>query len=480
MPDTFYITTPIFYPNAEPHLGHAYTALLGDVLARYHTALGHETYFLTGTDENSEKIIQAAEKLGEDPKEYLEKTVQRFKDLYAELDIEYNQFIRTSDEKVHWPGAIEMWNQLHEAGDLYKDSYTGLYCVGHEAFLTEKELVDGKCPDHDTAPEQVTEENWFFKLSKYAPKIEELIVNGELSITPETRKNEVLSFLRGGVEDVSFSRPKEKMTWGIPVPGDDSQKMYVWMDALSNYITALGFGRGEELMRFWPGTHILGKDILRFHAVFWPAMLLSANIPLPKQIFVHGTIISEGRKMSKTLGNVINPYQMIERYGKDATRYLLLRHVNPFEDSDITWERLGEWYTADLVNGLGNFVSRVMKMSEQHINPKTIEPGLGLGLMFSNTDKIFQKKIIDFRFSDAMNFIWEQIAFGDELIQKEKPFETIKTDPEKAQQSIANLVQRVWRISVMIEPFMPDTAEIIQKAVKENKKPENLFPRLEA
>lgn len=469
---TFYVTSPIFYPNAQPHMGHAYTALLCDVLARYHKSLDEDTYFLTGTDENSEKIIQAAEKIGENPEEYLEKTVQRFKDLYALLDINYDQFIRTSDKENHWPGAIEMWKRLEASGDLYKSSYTGLYCVGHEAFLTEKELDEaGKCPDHGTVPEEITEENWFFKLSKYAPQVEKLVESGELPIIPETRKNEVLSFLRSGVEDVSFSRPAEKMTWGVPVPGDENQKMYVWIDALSNYISALGFGRGEELMKYWPGVHVLGKDILRFHAVFWPAMLLSAKLPLPKEIFVHGTIISGGKKMSKTLGNVISPYEMIERYGKDASRYLLLRHVHPFEDSDITWERLDEWYTADLVNGLGNLVSRVMKLSES--NDVTTLPAVE-----TYPDAI--KQALDtFTFHEALNYIWSRIQRTDEKITTEEPFKVIKEDEIKGKTMIQELVNEVRLIAVALKPFMPETVDKILTAIKENKKPENLFPRLE-
>lgn len=474
---TFYVTSPIYYPNAQPHLGHAYTTLLCDVLARYHKSLGDDTYFLTGTDENSEKIIQAAEKVGEDPKTYLEEKVQRFKDLYQLLDIEYSQFIRTSDEKTHWPGAIEMWNRLQAAGDLYKSSYTGLYCVGHEAFLTEKELDEnGLCPDHGAAPEKITEENWFFKLSKYAPEIGKLIVENKLPITPETRKNEVLSFLRSGVEDVSFSRPVEKMTWGVPVPGDETQKMYVWVDALSNYITALGFGRGEELMRFWPGTHLMGKDILRFHAVFWPAMLLSAKLPLPKQLFVHGTIISDGKKMSKTLGNVISPYEMVERYGKDATRYLLLRHVHPFEDTDVTWEKLDEWYTANLVNGLGNLVARVMKLAEQYLDEpveliKATEP-----------DSDVSARLKDFEFNYALNATWERIGHNDALIQLKKPFEGVKSDVQEikddALEILKKLVRELYSITIELVPFMPDTSNKIKEAILANKKPENLFPRL--
>ncbi|MEK7179129.1 MAG: methionine--tRNA ligase, partial [Patescibacteria group bacterium] len=359
MVKNFYITTPIFYPNANPHMGHAYTTLSCDVLARYHRLAGHDTYFLTGTDEHTEKVIQAAKEHNQDPEKYLEDVVARFKNLYKDLNISYDQFVRTSDQTVHWPGAIEMWNRLVASGDIYKGEYSGLYCVGCEAFLTEKELVDGMCPNHNKVPERVTEENYFFRLSKYALKLEQIISSDTIRIFPAARKNEALSFIKGGLDDVSFSRPKEKMSWGIPVPGDSSQTMYIWVDALSNYITALGFGRDNANIRFWPGMHVIGKDILRFHAIYWPAMLLSAKIPLPHTIFVHGLITSGGRKMSKTLGNIVDPFTVMNEYGTDALRYYLARQVHPFEDSDFTMEKFKEAYNANLVNGLGNFVARV-------------------------------------------------------------------------------------------------------------------------
>lgn len=471
----FYVTSPIFYPNAQPHLGHAYATLLCDTLARHHRVSGDETYLLTGTDEHTEKVVKAATAQGQEPAEYLEEIVSRFKALYENLDIEYDQFIRTSDREIHWPGATEMWERLLASGDLYKGSYTGLYCLGCESFKTEKDLVNGLCPDHNTAPEKISEENYFFRLSKYAPQIERLISENRLPIAPETRKNEVLSFLRGGVEDVSFSRPKEKMTWGIPVPGDESQTMYIWTDALTSYISALGFGRGEELMRFWPGTHVIGKDILRFHAVFWPAMLISANLPLPKRIFIHGTIISGGQKMSKTIGNVIDPNDLIQKYGTDATRYLLLRHVHPVDDSDITWERLDEWYTANLVNGLGNLVARVMKLAEEHLSvPVALSAGDTV------VEQAFQEKLDAFAFNEAMDLIFEHVGKGDEYMTEREPYKKIKSEDTKAEAlaNIEKLVRHLAKVATHLAPAMPATAQAILAAVRENKKPKNLFPRL--
>jgi methionyl-tRNA synthetase len=469
---TFYITTPIFYPNAKPHIGHAYTTLVCDTLARYHRLMGIETYFLTGTDENTEKVIQSAQKNGEEPHAYLEKIVATFKDLYARLNIEYDQFIRTSDQEIHWPGAIEMWKRLEQNGDLYKGVYEGFYCVGCESFLTEKDLVDGLCPDHNTKPEILKEENYFFRLSAYTEKIRDCIDSGEIDIVPATRKKELLALLGQGLEDISFSRPAKEIAWGIPVPGDESQRMYVWMDALTNYISALGFGRGEEDMHLWPGIHVVGKDILRFHAAIWPAMLISAGLALPKQILVHGMITSEGKKMSKSLGNVIDPNELITKYGTDATRYFLLRHVHPFEDTDITWERLDEWYEAHLVNGLGNVVARVMRLAEVHLE-KPVNCPEAVGFPEEYTGALER-----FEFNVAADFVWKKIQELDERITRDEPFKVVKEDIERGRAIIAECVAELYLIGCQLHPFLPSANEIIKAAVLANKKPENLFPRL--
>ena len=481
MKKTFYLTTPIFYPNAKLHLGHAYTMTLSDALVRHHRGLGEKTYFLVGSDENTQKMVDAAAKAGTEPMAFLDGIVQNFMALYSSLDISYNQFIRTSDAKMHWPGAQALWNSIFAAGDLYKKEYEGLYCVDHEAFITEKDLIDGKCPDHGTTPEHLREENYFFRLSRYADILKDKIESGELNILPQSRKKEILSFIASGLEDVSFSRPR-RPSWpaglGIPVPEDDSQIMYVWCDALSNYITALGFGRDDSLYReFWPAdVHIIGKDILRFHAAIWPAMLLSAGLPLPKALFVHGFITSGGKKMSKTLGNIIDPEELITVYGADAVRYFLLRHISPFEDGDITREGFKDAYTANLTNGLGNLVARVMQMATTHLQ-SSVE-------MTNETrsDPDVAAHLERFEFNRAMDSIWERIGHADALIAIKKPFVGIKSDEasvrDEALLIIKKLVRELNAIATDLEPFMPSTSAQIKEAVCTHKKPENLFPRL--
>lgn len=482
MEKTFYLTTPIFYPNAKLHLGHAYTMTLADALARHQRLAGKRVHFLAGSDENTQKMVDAAARAGVEPASFLDGIVQNFLKLYSSLDISNDQFVRTTDAKVHWPGAQALWSRIAAAEDLYKKEYEGLYCVGHEAFVTEKDLVDGKCPDHGTEPERLREENYFFRLSRYADALREKIENDELRIVPHSRKKEILSFIAGGLEDVSFSRPR-RADWprglGIPVPGDDSQVMYVWCDALSNYITALGFGRADDALyrEFWPAdVHILGKDILRFHAAIWPAMLLSAGLPLPKSLFVHGFITSGGRKMSKTLGNVIDPEELIGEYGADAVRYFLLRHISPFEDGDITREGFRDAYTANLTNGLGNLVARVMQMATTYL-PNPVEMTQG-----TQSDADVAMHIEKFEFNRALDSIWERIGRDDALIAVEKPFTGVKSDDAevrgKALSIIAKLVRELDAIATDLEPFMPSTSAKIKEAVLAHKKPENLFPRI--
>ena len=481
--DYFYITTPIFYPNAAPHLGHAYVATLADIAARYWRLRGMSTYFLTGTDENTSKVVESAKSAGKEPREYTDAIVSDFKKFFTALNVSYDQFIRTSDAERHWPGAQEVWRRLVAAGDIYKGTYEGLYCVGHEAFITEKDLVDGKCPEHGTAPERLKEENYFFRLSKYTQKVKDLIESGAFVVEPEARRNEVLSLLAGGLDDVSFSRPVKVVPWGIPVPDDPSQHIYVWCDALTNYISALGFGTDDDTLfrSFWPATyHVIGKDILRFHAAIWPAMLLSAKISLPQRLLVHGMILSGGRKMSKTLGNVLDPAHFIADYGADALRYYLAREISPLEDGEMTEQLFKEAYNGNLANGLGNLVSRIMKMAVSYEVDYS-------DVVFEDTPTLiardrfaeYRKHMEHMRINDAATFVWTLIGFIDAFVEETQPFKTIKTNPEQARRDVIQLVERLWEVAGLLEPFMPDTAETVQSAIRERQQPPVLFPRRE-
>ncbi len=478
--DKFYITTAIDYVNASPHLGHALEKAQADAIARYNRLLAKEVYFLTGTDEHGIKILRSAQTAGKNVAEFSKENAEKFKKLSKDLDISNDDFIRTSDQKRHWPGAIALWNKLVESGDIYKGKYKGYYCVGCEAYLTGRDLVGGKCPDHDKEPELIEEENYFFRLSRYAKEIKEKLETDELKIFPESRKNEVLAMIERGVGDISFSRPAQKLAgWGMPVPGDDLQIMYVWCDALSNYISALGFGQEDDsnFKKFWPADiHAIGKDILRFHAIVWPAMLLSAKLPLPKAIFVHGHILSEGKKMSKTLGNVIDPFELIEEYGTDAVRYYLLREITSFEDGDVTLEKFKEAYNANLANGLGNLVSRIMKMSEQYLESGKLRVENKKLAPYKN--EVFYSGFIDnYELSKAMDLIWQKISELDLKIQETQPFKLIKIEPEKAKEILRELVENLRQIALMLAPFLPDTSEKIIKSIEANKMPTSLFLR---
>lgn len=472
----YYITTPIYYSNAAPHVGHAYATTLADILARFHRLQNDDVFFLTGTADHGQKIQQKAGEAGITPKELTDQNAEFFKDLYSKLEISNDFFIRNSDKENHWPGAQTLWQRLVESGDIYKGSYEGLYCIGCEKFITEKELADGRCPDHDKAPEKVVEENYFFKLSKYSDQLRDIIANDEIRIYPENRKNELLAFIDSDLEDVSFSRPKGKVGWAIPVPDDPVQNMYVWCEELSNYISAIGYGRDEEQFKsLWPAdVHIVGKDILRFHAIIWPAMLLSAGLELPKSILGTGLIISGGRKMSKTIGNVIDPQDLIDKYGAEAVRYYFARHISPFTDGDLTIEGFEEAYSGNLVNGIGNLVSRIMKLAETHLD-RSVE---------RSEAEAFPEQYVEafekFEFNRAVDFIWEKIQKLDERIAEEEPFKVVKEDEEKGKQMIAQLASELCVIARLLNPIMPETSEKIKKAVLSNKKPENLFPRLES
>jgi methionyl-tRNA synthetase len=358
MKPNYYLSTAIPYANAAPHIGYALEALYADAMARYQRLLGHEVFFLIGTDEHGQKMWRTAQEAGRPVGEYAAEKSALFQELADEYNITNDDFIRTTEAR-HMKGAQAFWAACLENGDIYKKQYVGLYCVGCEGFKTEKDLVEGKCPDHNRLPEEISEENYFFRLSKYQEPLQFLFDKNKEFVVPESRFNEMKNLLKNGLEDVSISRSVEKLTWGIPVPGDESQVMYVWFDALTNYITALGYGSGneEKFKKFWPGTHIVGKEINRFHSLLWPAMLMSAQLDVPKQIAVHGWITVDGQKMSKSVGNVINPLELVQEFPLEAVRYFLLREI-PFDnDGDYTRQKFMDRYVGDLANGIGNLIS---------------------------------------------------------------------------------------------------------------------------
>lgn len=471
-----YITTTLPYVNADPHVGFALEVVQADALARYWRLLGHEVFFNTGTDEHGQKIAEKADQDGKDRQAYVDHFAGKFGKLKDALDLSYDAFIRTTDEN-HKTAAQEIWKRCAEKGDIEKRTFKGLYCVGCELFLRESDLLEGKCPHHpNQTPQEVEEENYFFLLSNYQDQIVEYLERAD-SVTPEWQRQWALDFVKSGLEDFSISRRKERMDWGIPVPGDDDHVMYVWFDALTNYISTLGWPEEEgNFKKFWTEGRTLqlaGKDQVRFQSIMWQGMLLSAGVKPTDRVFYHGFINSGGQKMSKSVGNVISPYELTERYGTDATRYILLRHVHPFDDSDLTWERMDEWYTANLVNGLGNLVARVMKMAETHLDRSEFIVDKSFGSI------ILESPMESYNFQEAMDSIWLYIQKIDEHIAETEPFKLVKTDPEAAKKIIAELVLDLAQVGLAIRPFLPETAKIIQKAIKENKKPENLFKRLD-
>ncbi len=471
-----FISTSIPYVNAKPHLGHALEFVQADAFARFARIAGYDVFFLSGTDDNALKNVLKAEEAGEDVREYVNRHALIFKELLQQLNISNDDFIRTSHDVRHTIGAQKLWTSFKDE-DIAKKEYEGLYCVGCEEFKTEKDLVNGECPEHPgKKPERILEENYFFKLGNYTDALIACIEQDTLRITPHTRKNEVLSFLRGGLEDLSISRSMARAHgWGVKVPGDASQVMYVWVDALSNYITALEYGtNGRNFTHYWENDaartiHMIGKGISRFHAIYWPAMLLSAGIALPKELVVHGYITVNAQKMSKTIGNVVDPLSLIAEYGTDAVRYYLLREVHPFEDGDFTFERFKEVYNANLANGLGNVVSRVMKLAETYLE--------GEPLPSTEIPEEFSALLNEYKYNEAMDYIWKLIKETDGRMTSEEPFKLIKTDSEKAKKCIHELRTAIYTIGFLLAPMLPETSEKIVNAVRDNKKPEPLFLR---
>lgn len=467
-----YITTAIPYVNAAPHVGHALELVQSDALARFHRLLGDDVFWSWGADENSLKNVQAAEKEGVEVQRLVDKYAKTFVDLREPLNLTFDVYNRTSG-RDHFRGAQEIWKACE--ADIYKKKYHGLYCVGCEQFYAPSELVDGKCPEHLTVPEKVEEENYFFRLSNYQDFLEKLISSDKLKINPPSRKNEVLSFIKSGLEDFSISRSKERARgWGVPVPGDESQVMYVWFDALVTYLTALGFGSsGDSYKKFWVENdrkiHMIGKGIIRFHAVYWIAMLKSAGIELPSEEFVHGYITVNGQKISKTLGNTIDPVELVEKYGSDVVRYYFLREIPAWGDGDFSETRLKELYNGELANGLGNLVARVARLAS--------DVNLKLPIKKSFT---FKKTVADhignYRFDHAVVAIWDEISKLDRRINEEKPWELSGTELKK---SITPICLDVREIAFNLSPFMPKTSQkILDQFTDETKVEIPLFPRI--
>lgn len=506
----FYVTTPIYYVNDKPHIGHAYSTIAADVLARWHRQQGHAVRFLTGTAEHGTKIADSAQAAGQSPQNFVDANVKFFQQAWQKLNIKYDDFIRTTETR-HAKAVTLFFEKLKQSGKLYEDEYEGLYCVGHEAFMKESDLdKHGNCPDHGKPPKNIKERNWFFKLSDYHEFLKHIITSGKMKIDPVERRNEVLSLINQGLEDVTISRRTAKNA--LPLPWDDSQTIYVWLDELFNYCSAIGYGSDNETFnRYWPADlHIIGKDILKFHCVIWPALLDAIGEPVPRRVFAHGFFTVNGQKISKSLGNAIDPVELANAYGADAVRYYLLRDIPFGNDGDFSHARLKNRYNADLANGLGNLVSRVLNMIESFLPLTKGEPEgvaseearagkTGAGetpgvdeetpgveeapikegrLKLNSVDTHLQ----NLAFDRALETIWHAISDADELIEKTKPWELAKAgETEKVKNTLGQLYEALVAINAALAPFLPDTHRRLAALLKQKplkKPPEPLFPRI--
>ncbi len=484
----YYITTPIYYVNDKPHIGHAYTTIAADVLARYHRLSSKSVHFLIGTDENAQKNVESAPAPDRaSVQKYVDDMSAAWKKTWEHLDITHDDFIRTSEDR-HKKTVEKFWNDCLENGDIYKDTYEGLYCTGCEGYKTEQDLIDGLCPDHKREPEKLSEENYFFRFSKYQDQLLEYFKKHPDFIQPKSRRNEVIAFVKDHAKDFSISRKNSE--WGIPVPGDDSQTIYVWFDALINYISALGYGAKDQGLfeKFWPASlHLVGKDIIKFHCAYWPAMLLSAGVPLPKTVYAHGFFTVEGQKMSKTIGNVVDPIEIADKYGNDVLRYYLLKEITFGEDGDFSIERLKQRYSAELANELGNLVMRAttlfekaFKKPQEYAVPKSPPDHI------EDAHKEVNDSLEKLAFHQALDSIWKIIRRANVELTDKKPWEDLDTTKNK--KLVLDILADLHHVVFLLSPFLPETSEKIRQQITvkasgdhatiEAKKGEPLFPRL--
>lgn len=466
--DKAYVTTPIYYPSGNPHLGSAYSSIAADVYARAMRLAGVDTKFTTGTDEHGQKLLRSAEKEQLSAQAYVDKMSARYHRLAEIVNLSKHDFIRTTEDR-HMKAATAMWQRIEEGGFFYKDNYAGWYSVPDETYYTEDELIDGKSPDSGHPVEWLEEESYYFKLSAFAEKLLKHYKDNPEFIQPASRRNEVISFVEGGLRDLSVSR--SSFDWGVPVPGDSKHVMYVWIDALINYLSSLGWPEGEDWQGYFTNAkHIIGKDILRFHAVYWPAMLMAAGLPLPKQVFAHGFLVVDGQKMSKSKGNVVDPEEMCNKYGRDRFRYFLMREITFGQDGSFSEEALIRRTNSELANDLGNLFQRVLSMVFKNCEGKVPELGERSSADNEFLDK-FDSRLIDgytsdidaFNYQSALNRVWEVIRAANQYMDKQQPWTLKKENPEKMAHVLRVIMEALCSVSLLVEPFVPEAAELMQK-----------------